>query len=217
MNNPLRVALVDDSSVVRAGLKALLLTDPGLEVVAEAADGDRALREVAITKPDIVLLDVRMPGRDGLSVVRQLSAMASVVMLTFSDEPHVIQSALRDGASGYLVHGTFDAQALGHMVRSAAAGSGAFSGPALQVLRGGATGVVQAVDRRELGLTARQAEVMDLIAAGRSNRGIAKELFLAEKTVKNHINQIFAVLGVDSRAEAIVLWLNPSETTDRSP
>lgn len=210
MSDRLRVLLVDDSPVVRVGLKALLATDPGLEVVGEAGDGDAAVAATAQLSPDVVLLDVRMPGRDGLSVVRELAASTSVLMLTFSDEPHVIQQALKDGAVGYLVHGTFDANSLGHMVRAAVAGSGSFSGPALQVLLNGAPAATGEVDRSGLGLSERQAEVMALIAEGRSNRDIAKELFLAEKTVKNHINQIFAVLGVTSRAEAIVLWLDPA-------
>lgn len=210
MSAPLRILLVDDSPVVRAGLKTLLATDADLTVVGEAGDGDAAISAAQELQPDVVLLDVRMPGRDGLSAVRELVTHATVVMLTFSDEPHVIQQAINDGARGYLVHGTFDATSLGHMVRSAAAGSGSFSGPALDVLlTGGPLPAATDADRSGLGLSERQAEVMSLIAEGRSNRDIAKELFLAEKTVKNHINQIFAVLGVANRAEAIVLWLDP--------
>ena len=209
MAEPITVAIVDDSSVVRVGLRALLSLDPNLTVVAEAADGDSALKEVAITRPDVVVLDVRMPGRDGLSVVKHMARHSRVVMLTFSDEPHIIRQALADGAIGYLVHGTFDAESLSHMVRSAAAGSGAFSGPALEVLRHGGGAVPLAAHRRQLGLSARQAEVMDLIAEGLSNGEISKRLFVAEKTVKNHINQIFAILQVSSRSEAMVRWLNP--------
>lgn len=206
-----QLLLVDDSPVVRVGLKALLSLDAGIEVVGEAGDGDAAIRLAQQIDPDVVLLDVRMPGRDGLSAVAELAEMSTVVMLTFSDEPEVIQQALRDGASGYLVHGTFDAQSLAAMVRAAAAGSGSFSGPALDVLRGGGRVPSVTEARSGLGLSSRQVEVMDLIAAGKGNREIAKELFLAEKTIKNHINQIFASLGVTTRAEAIVLWLDPSE------
>lgn len=211
MSAELKVLIVDDSPVVRVGLKALLATDSSLTVVGEAGDGDAAIAASVELSPDVVLLDVRMPGRDGLSVVSEIASRSTVLMLTFSDEPHVIQKALADGARGYLVHGTFDASSLGHMIRAAAAGSGAFSGPAMEVLLGGAV-AARPVDRSALGLSERQAEVMSLIAEGRSNRDIAKQLFLAEKTVKNHINQIFAVLGVTSRAEAIVLWLNPDSS-----
>ncbi len=204
------VMLVDDSSVVRVGLRALLETEPDIEVVAEAADGHEALALADKHTPDVVLLDVRMPNRDGLSVVGELAADAVVIMMTFTDEPAVIHRALAAGAAGYLVHGTFDASSLAHLVRGAAAGLGAFSGTALGALqdaaRVGDPGARTAA-APEHGLSSRQIEVMELIAKGRSNGAIAQELFLAEKTVKNHINQIFATLGVATRAEAIALWL----------
>ncbi|MBL8931182.1 MAG: response regulator transcription factor [Kineosporiaceae bacterium] len=212
-DTPIGVVLVDDSPVVRAGLRTLIALDDGIEILAEAGDGDEAVRQVRRTRPDVVLLDVRMPRRDGLSAVRELVEHAAVVMLTFSDEPHVIHRALQDGARGYLVHGTFDADSLGAMVRSAAAGGGAFSGPALEVLRSGVPAPERPSPRLRYGLSERQAEVMDLIAQGRSNREIAAHLFVAEKTVKNHINQIFAALGVSTRARAIVLWLDPPTQT----
>lgn len=215
MSEALRVLIVDDSPVVRMGLKALLSTEDDLEVVGEAGDGDEAIARVPHVRPDVVLLDVRMPKRDGVSVITELAAAATVIMMTFTDESHVIQDALRRGASGYLVHGTFDAQFLAAMIRQCAAGAGAFSGPALAALRGGADEPAPAPlppsgpsgGGRATTLSPRQVEVMDLVARGRSNQQIAGELFLAEKTVKNHINAIFSELGVESRAEAIVLWL----------
>lgn len=218
MSGTLRVLLVDDSPVVRMGLKALLSTEDDLEVVGEAGDGNEAVTLAATVEPEVVLLDVRMPTRDGVSVIAELAERATVIMMTFTDESHVIQNALRRGASGYLVHGTFDAQFLAAMIRQCAAGAGAFSGPALAALRGGTSEpsaeVVESPvaatpgdGSRTTTLSARQAEVMELVANGRSNQQIAAELFLAEKTVKNHINAIFAELGVVSRAEAIVFWL----------
>ncbi|WP_338749337.1 response regulator transcription factor [Janibacter alittae] len=217
MSTRLRVLVVDDSPVVRMGLQALLSTEADLHVVGEAGDGDEALALMAETRPDVVLLDVRMPKRDGVSVITELAERATVIMMTFTDESHVIQDALRRGASGYLVHGTFDAQFLAAMIRQCAAGAGAFSGPALAVLRGGAASSQGAASSPAAGtddaaetttaLSPRQVEVMELVAKGRSNQQIAAELFLAEKTVKNHINAIFAELGVESRAEAIVYWL----------
>ncbi|NHA69457.1 response regulator [Phycicoccus flavus] len=202
------VCIVDDSAVMRRGIRSLVETDDDLEIVGEAGDGDEALVRVRETEPDVVLLDVRMPSRDGLSVVRELSELTHVLMLTFSDEDDVILSALEEGAVGYLVHGTFDADGLGAMVRAAAEGIGSLSGPALAALRRGRSGSgAPAPGRSRFDLSERQAEVMDLIAAGRGNGAIAKELFLSEKTVKNHINQIFAKLGVSTRAEAIVAWL----------
>ncbi|GGL39666.1 response regulator [Phycicoccus endophyticus] len=202
------VVVVDDSDIVRRGLLALLETDPELEVVGQAADGDEGLEVVRRTSPDVTLLDVRMPGRDGLSVVGEMAEHTTVLMLTFTDDHASIQRALADGALGYLVHGTFDADSLAHMVRAAAQGTGTLSGPALAALRSGPSVPTPAPgDHDALGLSPRQAEVMDLIAQGRSNGDIARELFLAEKTVKNHINQIFAALGVETRAQAIVLWM----------
>lgn len=205
------VVVVDDSDIVRRGLDALLGTDPDLEVVGQASDGDEGLELVRRLRPDVTLLDVRMPRRDGLSVVGEMAEHTKVLMLTFTDDRASIHQALVSGATGYLVHGTFDADSLGHMVRAAATGAGAFSGPALEAIRlgpGSPVAVSSAPDL--LGLSPRQGEVMDLIAEGRSNGDIAKSLFLAEKTVKNHINQIFSALGVETRSQAIVLWLGRS-------
>lgn len=214
----LRILVVDDSPVVRMGLRALLSTEDDLEVVGEAGDGDEAIALAADVDPDVALLDVRMPTRDGVSVITELAEQATVIMMTFTDESHIIQEALSRGASGYLVHGTFDAQFLAAMIRQCAAGAGAFSGPALAALRGGSIatpteshtpsrGAKAGGGSRTTELSPRQIEVMNLVADGRSNQQIAAELFLAEKTVKNHINAIFAELGVESRAEAIVWWL----------
>lgn len=205
----LTVAIVDDSSVMRRGIRALLETDDELEVVGEAGNGDEALALVTRQRPDVVLLDVRMPQRDGLSVVGQLAERTHVLMLTFSDENDVILTALEAGAIGYLVHGTFDADRLSAMVRAAAEGTGSLSGPALAALRNGRPPAEAEAgpEPSVMGLSGRQVEVMDLVSTGAANGNIAKELFLSEKTVKNHINQIFAKLGVTTRAEAIVVWL----------
>ncbi len=208
-NPSIDVLIVDDSAVVRTGLRALLETEEDMRVVGESGDGDQALRDARRLHPDVVLLDVRMPRRDGLSVVGELSADSAVVMMTLSDESAVIHSALQAGAMGYLVHSTFDSNQLAHMVRQCAAGQGAFSGPALNALRTAAADAQRPHGLRagNHGLSTRQVEVMDLIASGKGNREIANELFVAEKTVKNHINQIFAALGVSSRTEAVARWL----------
>lgn len=209
----LTVGIVDDSSVMRRGIRALLETDEELDIVGEAGNGDEAVALVNQHQPQVVLLDVRMPTRDGLSVVRQLSESTNVLMLTFSDENDVILTALDEGAIGYLVHGTFDADRLSAMVRAAAEGTGSLSGPALEALRNGRPPEVPSTGdgpMDTLGLSGRQIEVMDLVSRGSANGAIAKELFLSEKTVKNHINQIFAKLGVTTRAEAIVAWLGRS-------
>ncbi len=201
------VCIVDDSAVMRRGIRSLVETDDQLEIVAEAGNGEQALAAVRRLRPDVVLLDVRMPTRDGISVVREISEVSHVLMLTFSDESEVVLAALDEGAIGYLVHGTFDADRLGAMVRAAAEGTGSLSGPALAALRGGRAPVAGPGGRERFDLSERQAEVMDLVAAGKTNGAIARELFLSEKTVKNHINQIFPRLAVTTRAEAIVAWL----------
>lgn len=200
------VGVVDDSDIMRKGLVTLLETDPGIEVVGEAADGDEGIALVRRTRPDVLLLDVRMPRRDGLSILGEVAGRTRVLMLTFTDDDASIHRALADGAAGYLIHGTFDADSLAHMVRAAASGAAPFSDAALKAMQRGPA--ASPVERATLNLSLRQVEVMDLIAEGRSNGDIAKHLFLAEKTVKNHINQIFAVLGVATRAEAIVRWLH---------
>lgn len=201
------VAVVDDSDIMRKGLLALLGTDPGLEIVGQAGDGDEAIALVQAARPDVLLLDVRMPRRDGLSIVKEVAGLTRVLMLTFTDDDASIHKAMSDGAAGYLVHGTFDAESLAHMVRATASGAAPVSDVALRALQRGAVASTPEPPS-DLGLSARQVEVMDLIAEGRSNSDIAKHLFLAEKTVKNHINQIFAALNVATRAEAIVRWLS---------
>ena len=211
MTEQIKALIVDDSSVVRRGVRTLLELDGGIRVVGEAGDGDEGLRLAAETKPDIVLLDVRMPRRDGLSIVAELVRSSRVLMLTFSDEATVVREAMVAGATGYLVHGTFDADSLAATVRSAAAGMAAFSGPALNAMMNGDRSLSDTTTKASTwGLSLRQSEVMNLIAQGRSNREIARELFLTEKTVKNHINQIFSKLQVQTRAQAIALWLGTS-------
>ncbi|WP_217995905.1 response regulator [Kribbia dieselivorans] len=203
-----RVLIVDDNAIVRMGIRSLLESEDDLVVVGEAADGEEALRAAAQYRPDVVLLDVRMPKRDGVSVVRELAAAAAVLMLTFTDEAEIVRQAVTEGAAGYLVHGTFDAATLAQSVRSAAIGSGSFTAGALAALRNDlASPPAAGLRSGNHGLSRRQAEVMDAIAAGRSNGQIARDLFLSEKTVKNHINAIFMRLEVTTRAEAIAVWL----------
>lgn len=200
---------MDDNDVVRMGLRSLLEASADLFIVGEARNGEQAVDLTRKLLPDVVLLDVRMPHRDGVSVVGEISAFATVIMLTFSDEPDVVRRAVAAGASGYLVHGMFDAGTLAQTVRGAASGSGAFSRSAIDALRPALSLPPAAAGLRAgvHGLSLRQVEVMEAIASGRTNPQIAKLFFLSEKTVKNHINRIFARLGVGSRAEAIAVWL----------
>ncbi|GAA3031043.1 response regulator [Streptomyces glomeratus] len=225
---PLRVLVADDNPVVRAGLTALLSVHGDIEVVAEAADGEQALARAASHRPDVVLLDLRMPGTDGLTALPRLARTATVMMLTYSGEPEVAAEALRRGASGYLVHGEFTAAELVAAVRTVREGRRPVSsslGLSYEPKR--TTSHLQPVmthsskarptragglRRRaagwlDFGLSSREVEVMDLIAAGMNNRQIAAACFISEKTVKNHINRIFAKLHSSSRSEAIAHWL----------
>jgi DNA-binding NarL/FixJ family response regulator len=206
---PVTVLVVDDNAVVRSGLRSLLEASPDLHVVGEAWDGDRAVELARALLPDVVLLDVQMPRRDGVSAAREIAATTRVLMMTFTRDADVVRDAVAAGAAGYLVHGSFDAADLAVTVRSVARGASVFSGEAMTALLAPApepapvTGPVAA----DHGLSERQGEIMDLVASGLANREIASRCYLAEKTVKNHINHIFATLGVRSRGEAIALWL----------
>lgn len=213
---PVRVMIVDDNPVVRSGLTSILEASGVGEVVGEAGDGRAAVTEAERTRPDLVLLDVRMPGVDGVEAAGLLSDKALVLMLTYTDDAEVVRAAIRNGACGYLVHGTFDPDDLGRAIRDAVAGSNPLSSSAAGALL---DAVRQAPDpatataspdsasaRVAMGLSAREAEIIELIAEGRSNAEIATKLFLSEKTVKNHLNRIYAKLAVDSRAAAIARW-----------
>jgi DNA-binding NarL/FixJ family response regulator len=217
-DTPTTVLIVDDNPVVRKGLRSLLETSDRITVVGEASDGILAESMVHTLKPDIVLLDVRMPRRDGVRTAQLIADQTTVIMMTFTDEPEHIRAALAAGASGYLVHGSFDANSLVHTIQGAALGSGAFSRQALDAIRTAGLGPADPeAERRQrqqaFGLSDRQGELMELIVQGKTNAQIAGELFLAEKTVKNHINAIFGKLLVANRAEAIALWMG---TADRS-
>ncbi|MFE4056916.1 response regulator [Streptomyces sp. NPDC059096] len=294
---PLRVVVADDNPVVRAGLTALLSGRDDIQVVGEAADGRQAYEAARRTGPDVVLLDVRMPGVDGISALPHLVRISPVMMLTYSRESEIVHEALRLGAGGYLVHGEFTADQLVAAVRDIKQGRAHFtptaanalldhmrSGPAparslplpeglgtvyttgllhggdprppthsthpdanahanvsgvpsprgartgqradglvsngprnpqgvsqmqstVSQSRGGPRSAPARRNREEFGLSSREVEIMELIASGMSNQQIAATCFISEKTVKNHINRIFAKLHCASRSEAIAKWL----------
>lgn len=211
--SPVTVLVVDDNAVVRSGLRGLLEASADIHIVGEAWDGERAVELARVLMPDVVLLDVRMPRRDGLSAARDIASISRVLMMTFTEDHQVIRDAIAAGACGYLVHGAFAAEDLVSSIQAVARGSGVFSTQALHALRSApSTDPNEAVvaQRPELGLSERQAEIMELIAEGLSNGEIATRCFLSEKTVKNHINRIFAALGVRTRSEAIALWFRSS-------
>lgn len=201
----IRVAIADDNAVVRMGIRSLLSTADDVVVVGEAGDGLAAVALAKAKKPDVMLLDVRMPRQDGVVSAREVTEHASVLMLTYSDSAEVISAAVQAGALGYLVHGNFSEDELLSAVRMAARGFGTFSAQAVAALsRPVATSASRAA---AYGLSEREADVMELVAKGAANSDVAKTLFISEKTVKNHINHIFAKLGVTSRGHAVALWL----------
>ncbi|GAA3297237.1 hypothetical protein GCM10020295_29280 [Streptomyces cinereospinus] len=199
--------------------------------MAEAADGREAYEAARAHRPDVILLDVRMPGVDGIAALPYLVPLAPVVMLTYSRESEIVQEALRRGAGGYLVHGEFTADQLVTAVRDADRGRPHFTPTAAGALLaqlGDATAnsdgpspgvpsetlsqmqpsVAQSSSyRSRFQLSTREAEIMDLIASGMNNQDIAATCFISEKTVKNHINRIFAKLHSASRSEATAKWL----------
>lgn len=214
----LSVLIADGNPVIRAGLAAILGAAGDVDVTAQAADGREALSQTRRHAPDVVLLDVRMPGVDGISALPHLVQLAPVLMLTYSREAEIVREALLLGAGGYLVHGEFTADELVRAVRDAPLGRPHFTPTAasalLSELRASShpqRDVTQSSERMHnsvvFGLSSREVEIMDLIASGMSNQQIAAACFISEKTVKNHINRIFAKLRSATRSEAIARWL----------
>lgn len=191
---PTRVLLVDDNASVRGVLRDML-GDPALVVVGEAGDGIEALRIATSRRPDVTLLDHRMPLRDGVDVVAALCGYTRVLLLTRSGADDVMTAALRAGAAGYLVHGHFSPRQLATAIQAIARNG-----------RLPADDQPEPAHRQHFGLTRREREIMELITSGWTNKAIAQHLYLAPKTVQNHINRLFAKLGVRSRAEAIAAW-----------
>jgi DNA-binding NarL/FixJ family response regulator len=209
----IRVLLADDQALVRAGLRMLLDAQPGLEVAGEAVDGADAIAKVGELRPDVVLMDVRMPGVDGVAATRRLvqaglvgpDAAAVLVLTTFGLDG-VVQDALRAGASGFLLKDA-DPEELVRAVRNLAAGDAVLD-PAVtrQVLEGLGRPPGPARDPSALdGLTGRERAVLAQVALGRSNAEIGAHLDVAEETVKSHVKRLLAKLGVGNRVQAAVL------------
>jgi DNA-binding NarL/FixJ family response regulator len=202
----LRVVLADDHPVVRGGLRALIATIADLELVGEAADGEAAVREVQLTRPDVVLMDVRMPGLDGVEATRRIRSAVpetAVLMLTMFDDDAGVFSAIQAGARGYLLKGAEQEEIIG-AIRAVAAGQVIFGpGIAGRVLGYFAAPPMLAPEPFPQ-LTDREREILDLLAAGLRTSAIAERVFLSPKTVSNHLTGVFAKLEVSDRAEAII-------------
>ena len=200
-----RVGIADDNAVVRMGIRSLLSTADDITVVGEAGDGAAAVTLARTAKPDVMLLDVRMPRQDGVSAASDVAQHATVLMLTYADSPEIVSAAVKAGARGYLVHGHFTENELLSAVRMAARGMGTFSAQAVAALCNPTPSKATLAGR--YGLSEREADVMELMAQGAANGEIARTLFISEKTVKNHINRIFTKLPANNRGHAVSLWL----------
>jgi DNA-binding NarL/FixJ family response regulator len=205
---PVRVLVVDDQQLIRDGIASLLSIQPGVVVVGTAADGAGAVEQAAALAPHVVLMDVRMPGMDGVEAVAILRTRmpdCRVVMLTtFDDEEYVVQ-ALQAGAIGYLLK-DLPAAELANAVRLAHAGVAQFDSSVAQRLAAtlGRPKPQAASDEPDAALTARESEVLRLVAMGCTNREIAAQMFLSEGTVKNHISRILSRLGLRDRTQAAI-------------
>ncbi|RJL20392.1 response regulator [Bailinhaonella thermotolerans] len=193
---PIRVLIADDHPVVRQGLRTFLDLQEDLEVVGEAADGDEAVALAGSLSPDVLLLDLKMPGRDGLGVLAALSGPPPrVLVLTSVSDPGDVAPAMRAGAAGFL-YKDVDPGSLVRAIRAVHAGQVLLAPEAAEAM------IAPRPAGGEGPLTAREREVLGLIARGRSNREIARDLGLSEKTVKAHVSSVLMKLGVQDRTQA---------------
>ena len=202
--SPIRVLLVDDHQVVRRGLRTFLEVQPDIEVVGEAGDGDEGVLRAQELNPDVILMDVKMPGTDGIAALRKLreeGSKARVLVVTSFTEQRTVVPALRAGAAGY-VYNDVDPEALAGAIRSVHAGHVLLQPEVADALLSQEQPTGQG---RGNALTEREREVLSLIADGRSNREIARALVLSEKTVKTHVSNILMKLDLADRTQA-ALW-----------
>ncbi|MEV2255782.1 response regulator transcription factor [Streptomyces sp. NPDC050147] len=215
-----RVLVVDDQFLIRAGLVGLLRAAPGIEVVGEAGDGEEAVELAATTRPDVILMDIRMPGMSGIVATEKILAEAPepaprVLVLTTFDLDEYVYGALRAGASGFLLKDSGPERLLAAV--AAVGGGDALFAPSVTcrlveafARQAGAGAGAGAGDRAEpppdlRALTLREVEVLKLIATGLSNADIADRLYISEATVKTHLNRTMSKLDLDSRAQAVVV------------
>ncbi len=205
---PIRVAVVDDQELFRRGLTMLLSVEDDIEVVGEASDGLAATDLAATTVPDVILMDVRMPKRSGIEAcvaIKDVAPTARIIMLTVSDEEADLYDAVKNGASGYLLKDS-SIDEVAQAVRVVADGQSLIS-PSMAIKLLDEFKQMSRTDRQQVPgprLTDRELEVLRLVAKGHNNREIARQLFISENTVKNHVRNILEKLQLHSRMEAVM-------------
>ncbi|MEU1544290.1 response regulator transcription factor [Nocardia sp. NPDC005745] len=206
----IRVVIADDHAAIRAGLRMILDVEGDIEVVGEAADGDVAVAQARALRPQVVLMDVRMPGMDGIAATERITAdgLAKVLILTTFDVDEYVFRTLRAGASGFVLKST-SGRALVEAVRAVAAGDGVLAPevtPAvISIFAASNQAAAQPAPAGLDELTDREREVLDCLADGLSNAQIAGRLFIGETTVKTHVSRVLTKLGVRSRVQAAIV------------
>jgi DNA-binding NarL/FixJ family response regulator len=215
----LRVVIADDQPMMRAGFKAVLEASGDIQVVAEAATGEEAVRAATSYSPDVVLMDIRMPDMDGIEATRRLPRQRVLILTTFGLDEYII-SALRAGASGFLLKDAPTSEVLA-AVRAVAAGDAVLSAPITrqlldQVARRLPAAVSQSPARLE-SLTEREQQVLRMLASGLSNAEIAQALVITDATVKSHVSRLLGKLGLRDRVQAVIYAYETGliEPTDR--
>jgi DNA-binding NarL/FixJ family response regulator len=204
---PVRILIADDHPLFRDGVRALLKSLPEVEWVGEAASGDEVITRAASLQPDVILMDIQMPGVDGIEATRQIlyaSPHIGIIVLTMFEDDESVFAAMRAGARGYILKGTDQAEIL-RVIEAVARGEAHF-GPdiARRLMTFFAAPRPAAPPQLFPELTGREREILNLIAQGYNNTEIAEQLVLSQKTVRNHISNIFSKLQVADRAQAIV-------------
>jgi two-component system, NarL family, nitrate/nitrite response regulator NarL len=219
--NPIRLLLADDHTLFRKGLASLLEKEPGFEVIGEAQDGAEAIRKAQADKPDLVLMDIHMPGVNGLEATRQITnalPATRVVMLTISEEDKDLFEAIKCGAHGYLSK-KVEPEKLRELIEGVFRGEAPLSGAtAAKILKEFAAQASKDSETTAVSdLTPREKEVLQLLAAGLTNKEIGIRLDIAENTVKNHLKNILAKLHLQNRVQAATLAIQKGMLTVKSP